>query len=318
MDSTRTVRVPTLDDIDAALHVVRAHLAPTPVDDAAVPGSPPIALKLESLQPTGSFKVRGALAALARTPADEQVVTASAGNHALGVALAAMKLGRRATVVTSKTASPAKVAAIQRLGVELVQVGTSYDDAEAHALELASQGARYVSPYNDPDVIAGQATIGWELGEQLGGPLTVVCGIGGGGMASGLGLWASTREDVRIVGVEAAVSTAVSAAVAVGHQVTVDVGDTIADGMAGNIERGSVTVELVSRYVDELLTVTEDQIRGAVRYLALERGVVAEGSGAAPVAAILAGLVPVRGRVVAVVSGRNIAAPLLAEVLTEP
>jgi len=318
MDSTRTVRVPTLDDIDAALHVVRAHLAPTPVDDAAVPGSPPIALKLESLQPTGSFKVRGALAALARTPADEQVVTASAGNHALGVALAAMKLGRRATVVTSKTASPAKVAAIQRLGVELVQVGTSYDDAEAHALELASQGARYVSPYNDPDVIAGQATIGWELGEQLGGPLTVVCGIGGGGMASGLGLWASTREDVRIVGVEAAVSTAVSAAVAVGHQVTVDVGDTIADGMAGNIERGSVTVELVSRYVDELLTVTDDQIRGAVRYLALERGVVAEGSGAAPVAAILAGLVPVRGRVVAVVSGRNIAAPLLAEVLTEP
>ncbi|UMG92917.1 pyridoxal-phosphate dependent enzyme [Nocardioides sp. TF02-7] len=130
-----------------------AQLRPTPLlppED----GSP--ALKLETGQPTGSFKVRGALAALAAVGRGTPVVTASAGNHALGVAYAASRLGLRATVVTASTASPAKVAAIRRRGVELVQVGTTYDDAEAHALDLAARGAHYVSAYNDPAVIAGQ------------------------------------------------------------------------------------------------------------------------------------------------------------------
>jgi threonine dehydratase len=313
--NVRAVRTPTLTDVERAVGVISANLAPTPVDQTTMPGSPDLALKLEGLQPTGSFKVRGALAALAALDPDLPVVSASAGNHALGVAFAASRLGRRATVVTAATASPVKVAAIRRFDVELVQVGASYDEAEAHALELAARGAHFLSAYNDPDVIAGQATVGYELGTQLAGPLTVVCGIGGGGLASGLGLWASTRSDVRIVGVEAAVSTAVSAAVAAGRQVAVEVGDTLADGMAGNIEPGSVTVNLVARYVEQLVTVTEDQIRASIRYLAQERGIIAEGSGAAPVAAVLAGLVPARGRVVAVVSGRNIAAPVLADIL---
>ncbi|WP_281899488.1 threonine ammonia-lyase [Phytohabitans aurantiacus] len=308
----RAVRTPTLADIDRAARAVAQHLERTPV----AAGMPELALKLEGLQPTGSFKVRGALAALSTVDADVPVVTASAGNHALGVAFAAHVLGRRATVVTSATASPVKVAAIRRFDVDLVQVGTRYDDAERHALELAARGAHFVSPYNDPDVIAGQATIGVELAEQLPGPLTVVCGVGGGGLSAGLGLWASTRPDVRVVGVEPAASAAMAAAVAAGHQVPIEVGATLADGAAGNIEPGSVTIDLVSRYVDELLTVTEDEIRDAIRFLATRCGVIAEGAAAAPVAAVLAGRVATRGRAVAVVSGRNIAPAVLAEIVT--
>lgn len=307
----RAVRTPTLDDVDRAARVVARYLAPTPV----MAGSPELTLKLEGAQPTGSFKVRGALAALSTLDAGVPVVTASAGNHALGVAFAAHTLGRRATVVTSAHASPVKVAAIRRFDVDLVQVGAAYDDAERHALELAAAGAHFVSPYNDPHVIAGQATIGVELADQLPGPLTVVCGVGGGGLSAGLGLWASTRPGVRVVGVEPAASAAMAAAVAAGRQVPIEVGATLADGAAGNIEPGSVTIDLVSRYVDELVAVTEDEIRDAIRFLALRHGIVAEGAGAAPVAAVLAGRVAPRGRTVAVVSGRNIAPATLAEIL---
>ncbi|MGH3362880.1 MAG: threonine ammonia-lyase, partial [Nocardioides sp.] len=256
------------------------------------------------------------LAALDRLDPDVPVVTASAGNHALGVAYAAQRLGRRATVVTATTASAAKVSRIRGPDVELVQVGTSYDDAEAHALELAAGGAHYVSPYNDPHVIAGQATIGRELDEQLAGPMTVVCPIGGGGMAAGLGLWAATRDDVRVVGVEAANNPVISAAVDAGRVVDVELSETICDGMAGGVEHGTVTVSIVAEHVDTLVTVTEDEVRTAMRHLAADRGLVVEGSGAAAVAAVLAGKVEGRGTVVAVVSGRNIALPLLAEVLS--
>ncbi|MET9800366.1 pyridoxal-phosphate dependent enzyme [Streptomyces sp. NPDC006368] len=293
-----------------------AHLSFTPVDCGSGRGSPtePL-LKLESLQPTGSFKVRGALNALASLGPAAKVVTASAGNHGLGVAFAARALGRPVTVVLARNASPAKVSQLRRFGVDLVQVGMSFDDAEDYALKLAAQGAYYLSAYNDPEVIAGQGTIGYELDRQLEGDLTVVCGVGGGGLAAGLGLWASTRPGVRIVGVESEVSTAVSAAVHAGGDVTVDIGETLADGLAGNVEPGSVTLGLIGRHVHQLVTVSESEIRTALRHLAAERGYVAEGAGAAAVAALLAGKVEPHGRAVAVVSGRNIALPALASVL---
>lgn len=309
----RAVRTPTAADLEHAWAVVRRHLPPTPLVTAGSAAAEVPALKLESLQPTGAFKVRGALAALARIDPGVPVVTASAGNHALGVAFAAARLGHRATVVTATTASPAKVSRIRGYGVELVQVGTSYDDAEAHALGLAAQGRHYLSPYNDPDVIAGQATIGRELDEQVTGPLTVVCPIGGGGMAAGLGLWAAGRPDVRVVGVEAAHNQAVRAAM--DGQVPA-LAPTIADGMAGDLEPGSVTVPLVAQHLADVVTVTEEELRAAIRHLALERGVVAEGAGAAATAAVLAGKVIGHGTTVAVVSGRNLTGALLAEVLT--
>jgi threonine dehydratase len=315
MSSTRVVRAPTLDEVHQAALFVASILPPAPVDAPA--DSSALYLKLEGLQPTGSFKVRGALAALKALAPDRPVIAASAGNHALGIAYAATRLRRQATVVTSATAAEAKVAAIRRFAVELVQVGTSFDEAEAQALDLATRdNLHYVSAYNDPYVIAGQATIGFELDKQLEGPLTVVCGVGGGGLASGLGLWANTRGDVRIVGVESAASIALSTAVQAGQQISVSIGPTLADGLAGNIEPGSVTIDLVGRYVHDLVTVSEDEICSAIRYLALERGVVAEGAGAVGVAAVLAGRVTGSGKTVAVVSGRNISPAILADILT--
>jgi threonine dehydratase len=168
----------------------------------------------------GSFKVRGALAALAAAPPGRPVVTASAGNHGLGLAQAAALLGRRATVVVPRTASPAKIERLRGFGVELVLYGDGYDAAEAHALALAEAGALFVSSYNDPHVIARQRTLAVELGEQIDGPMTIVVPVGGGGLLAGVALWAADRADVRVVGVEAAGSRALSASVAAGPSST--------------------------------------------------------------------------------------------------
>jgi threonine dehydratase len=310
MSADRVVRTPTPDDLDRAAEVVRGYLRATPLDEGLEPSEP--LLKLESMQPTGSFKVRGALNALTNVDPDTPVVTASAGNHGLGMAYAARRLGRQVTVVVSTEASPAKVEALRRLDAEPVQIGTSVEDAEAHAMELGTRGARYISPYNDPHVIAGQGTIGLELADQTDGPLTVVCPIGGGGLASGVGLWASTRPDVRLIGVESELSTPVSAAIRAGRWVESEIGPTIADGLSGNVERGSVTIDLVGRHTDQLVTVSEVEIRDAMRWLAARRGLVAEGAGATAVAAVLAEKVDAEGPVVAIVSGRNITLPLYA------
>ena len=218
-----------------------------------------VSLKLDSLQPTGSFKVRGAIAACSALPAGSRIVTASAGNHALGTAWASAKLGVPATVVVAETASSAKREALARLPVELIVYGQDYDTAEAFALTLATdpdRQATYVSPYNDPQVIAGQSTLLDELLAQMPGdrnrPLTIVAAVGGGGLVSGLSmraheLWTEDRP-IRIIGVEAAASLAVSAAVKAGDTYEVPIGDTIADGLSGNLEPGSITVGLIAEY----------------------------------------------------------------------
>jgi threonine dehydratase len=313
----RTVPAPTPADLDAAAAVVARRLAPTPLVPAPGLGDG-VLLKLETFQPTGSFKVRGALAALARVGPGKRVVTPSAGNAGLGIAWAATALGVPATIVVSRTASPAKVAALQALPVTLEQHGDDYDAAEARALELGSEdGAVFVSSYNDTGVIAGQSTLGRELDDQLGGgPLTVVAPLGGGSLASGLGLWASGRDGARVVGVEAARSPAFSTALAAGATTPFEVGDTLADGLAGNLEPGAVTFALVRDHVDVVTSVTEAEIEEAIRFLARAHGLVAEGAGAVGVAALLIGrILRADEAVVVVVSGRNIALPRLASVL---
>ena len=173
-----------------------------------------------------------------------ELVAASAGNHGLGIAYAADRLGARATVVVAETASPAKLRALERFGATLVRHGRSYDEAEAFALELAGRtGGHFVSPYNDPDVIAGQASVAVELLEQVPGASTVVVPVGGGGLVSGVSLVTEGTE-LRIVGVEPEVSAAMTAALAAGHGVPVPAADTIADGLSGSIEDGSVTVDI--------------------------------------------------------------------------
>ena len=308
MTGMRTVRVPTSEQLAAAASVVGEHLRPTPVleGDGYV-------LKLETVQPTGSFKVRGALAALAA--ARGPVVTSSAGNHGLGVAWAAQRLGRPATVVVPETASKAKLAKLERFAIELVRTGTSYEEAESAALALAEEGAHFVSPYNDPDVIAGQATVGTELRVQLPDLARVVVPVGGGGLISGIAL-ALVGTGVAVVGVEVERSAPMRAAVEAGCTVPVPVGPTLADGLAGNLEPGSVTVDLVREHVADLLTVTEHDVASAMRHLAREHGLVVEGSAAVALAAVLGGGLPsVAGATAVVVTGRNIDLSLLAEVL---
>lgn len=332
----RAVRVPEPADLDAARAVVRARLDPTPLVATTVEvpalGAVPVLLKLETMQPTGSFKVRGALSALTRLPAGERAVTASAGNHGLGTAWAAQVTGTSATVVVSQSASPAKVAALQRFPIELVEHGASYDEAEAHALALArAPGRRFVSPYNDPDVVAGQASLGFELDDQLddlggsgGAPLTLVTPVGGGGLAAGLALWGRgrARRPVRLVGVEAAASSPVAAALEAGAIVPVTVGDTLADGLAGNLEAGSITPALIGADTT-LARVTEEEIVEAMRWLFGRHGLVVEGSAAVGLAALLAGRVPASALegvldgnpLVVLLTGRNITAERYAGVL---
>ncbi len=309
----RSVRVPTPGDLSRAWEIVAGALPPSPL----LPLEGGLFAKLETRQPTGSFKVRGALAALSRLSAGAHAVAASAGNHALGVAWAAERLGVPATIVVPTTASAAKRGALRRYPVGLIEHGAAYEAAENHALTLAVEGGVYVSPYNDPDVIAGQATIGSELDVQLGpGPLTIVCPVGGGGLCAGLALWARGRPGTSVVGVEVERSTAVSASVRAGRVVEVLVEPTLADGLAGNLEADSITPVLISAAGVHLVTVSEEQLISALRTVVLDLGLTVEGAAAAPVAALLAGLVPSAPRTVLILTGRNIAAPTLASVLT--
>ena len=311
-EPVRPVRAPTLDDLESAWQTVHSVLEPTPL--VASPIAPTGSLKLETLQPTGSFKVRGGVAGVSALPHDQRAVTASAGNHGLGVAWASARLGRQATVVVPEHSSAAKLAALRTYPIELVEHGADYEAAEKYALELgAAEGVSFVSPYNDPFVIAGQATIGRELDNQAPGELTVVAPVGGGGLLAGLALWARSRPGVRLAGVESSESRGISAAVAAGHIVHVAVGDTIADGLAGNLEPGSVTVGLVAGA--QLVAVDDDELRAAMRWLFANHGLVTEGSGAAGIAAVLGGKVDIAGRLVVVVTGRNIAADRFAKIL---
>jgi threonine dehydratase len=314
-EAIRFVRAPTLHDLEAAWETVHEVLSPTPL--VASPIAPNGSLKLETFQPTGSFKVRGGLAAIAALPQDRLAVTASAGNHGLGVAWASARLGRRATVVVPEHSSTPKVEALRTYPIELIEQGVDYEAAERYALELgALPGAAFISPYNDPDVIAGQATIGRELDSQVMGELTVVAPVGGGGLLAGLALWARSRAGVHLAGVESTESRAISSAVAAGHMVRVPVGETIADGLAGNLEPGSVTPAMVAD--TELVAVDDDELRAAMRWLFVRHGLVAEGSGAAGVAAVLGRKVEISGELVVVVTGRNIAPDRYAAIFQDP
>ena len=162
--------------------------------------------------------------------------------------------------MVAETASPAKLAALEALPITLVRHGADYDEAEAHALELAARGATYVSSYNDTGVIAGQSTIGRELDAQLPAPPTVACPLGGGSLSSGLGLWAAGRPGARVVAIEAERSPAFSTALAAGEITPIEVRETLADGLAGNVEPGAVTFELVRDHVAAVASVSEAEI----------------------------------------------------------
>ena len=316
MANSRDIDWPTR--LAEAQTVVQTHLDRTPLVRVDLGGfDPPTYLKLESLQPTGSFKVRGALAAVATAARDGRpVVTASAGNHGLGVAFAATRLNARATVVVPENASTVKVEALRRFDIDLLLVGDSYDAAEQAALRIAEQtNAEFISAYTHPDVIAGQATVVGEVAEQVVGPFRIVVPVGGGGLAAGTALGAPARASV--IGVEAQASRAVSASMRAGRVIDVDVEPTIADGLAGNIAADTITPRILSQHAVHVTAADEAAIRVAVRELALRHGIVAEGSAAVGIAAAAAGNIPADLPTVFVITGRNIAANRLAGLLAE-
>lgn len=278
-------------------------------------------LKLECAQVTGSFKLRGAANAILADPERRPVIACSAGNHALGVAHAAALAGVEATLVVPETASPAKLSALERYPARLVRAGANYDAAEAAALRLArEQQLRFVSPYNHPAVIAGQGTLGAELLEQLPNAEILVIGVGGGGLVSGVGLWAkAVNPAIRIVGVQAENSAAMLASLQAGRVVGAPDLPTLADGLAGGLESDTITFPLVQRVTDLLLAVSEAQIAAAMRWCLNEHHLVVEGSAAVTVAALLNGLVAgIAGRrVVALLCGRNVATETLMRAVAD-
>ncbi|MCE4599328.1 MAG: threonine ammonia-lyase [Desulfurococcales archaeon] len=267
-----------------------------------------IYLKYENLQKTGSFKVRGALYKVSKLKeAYPGFVAASAGNHAQGVAFAASAFNRRAVIVMPETASISKIEATRSYGAEVVLHGRIYDEAEEEALRIAREkGYAFIHPFNDPDVIAGQGTIGFEILEDLPTVRNIVVGVGGGGLISGIAVVAKRlRSNVRVIGVEPENAPKMTVSLREGRPVVVEVKPTIADGLAVK-KPGDLTFSLIKELADELVTVKEEDIAKAI-YLLLERGkVLAEGAGAAPLAAIISGSLSLEGDTAIVISGGNI------------
>ncbi|MFJ8952140.1 MULTISPECIES: threonine ammonia-lyase [unclassified Streptomyces] len=280
----------------------------------------PVHLKCENLQRTGSFKLRGAYVRIAGLLPEERaagVVAASAGNHAQGVALASSLLGVRSTVFMPVGAPLPKVAATREYGAEVRLHGQVVDETLAAAQEYAEQtGAVFIHPFDHPDVVAGQGTLGLEILEQCPEVRTILVGVGGGGLAAGIAVAVKAlRPDVKVIGVQAAGAAAYPPSLAAGHPVAIQSPSTMADGIKVG-RPGDVPFGLVSGLVDGVRTVSEDALSSAL-LLCLERAkLVVEPAGASPVAALLSEPGAFEGPVVALLSGGNIDPLLMQRVLT--
>jgi threonine dehydratase len=288
-----------------------------------------VLLKLETLQPTFSFKVRGALNAIERclepdrtSAADSsdkrrQLVTASAGNHGRALAFAAGTYGLPLTVYVPENAPRTKLEAIQALGAT-IRPCCDYDEAERLAKEDASrEAALFISAYSHPDVIAGAGTVGLEILQERPDVQLIVVPVGGGGLISGVAIAASAASPhTTVVGVEAEASQPFTRSRAAGHIVTIDVAPTLADGLAGNLDPDTVTFEIVQRLVPEIVTVSEADVREAMRGIVERERLVAEGAAAVAVAALTSGKIRPAGiRVAVVLSGGNVDSSVLKSVL---
>jgi threonine dehydratase len=279
-----------------------------------------VALKAESLQRTGSFKLRGALSKLAALgeACAAGVVTGSAGNHAQAVAYAARARGVPCYVYMPEAAPIAKVEAARGLGANVEMVGSTVDDAveAARARAARGDGVEFVHPFEDPYVIAGQGTVGLELLEQVPDLTRVIVPVGGGGLISGVAIaLKSARRSIEVVGVQVASCAPVRHSLAAGALVAVRSAQTIADGIA--VKRpGELTLELIGRWVDDVIAVEESEVAEAMVFLMERAKLVVEGAGAVGVAALLAGRLraSAAGTTVVVLSGGNVDAGLLAEV----
>jgi len=315
---------PTRDDIEAAARRIHPTAMRTPIvrsDWLSDTVRASVWLKLEIVQTTGAFKIRGATNAVLRLrdtrPDVRRIVTASAGNHGQAIALAAARAGLSARVHVPATAPTAKLDAIERWGAEIVKA-SSYDEAEARALaEAGDASVAHISAYNHPDVIAGAGTVALEMFDDVPDLDTLIVPLGGGGLLSGAAIVArALGRAVTVIGAETEASPVFTTSLAAGRITTVTIRPTLADGLAGNMEPGSQTFGFVQELVDRVALVSESALGHAMRELVARERFIVEGAGAVGVAALLQGGLDVAGRRVGVVlSGRNVDSRVIARVL---
>lgn len=311
----------TLDKIYHASHVLKNVVRETKLVEAPkINPECEVYLKPECLQLTGSFKLRGSGYMISQLSDDEKahgVIACSAGNHAQGVALAATKYGIKSLICLPDGAPISKVEATKNYGAEVCMVKGVYDDAYAKAIELRDKcGYTFVHPFDDINVIAGQGTIGLEIMEEMSDVDAIVVPIGGGGLISGVAFAAKKlNPNIKVYGVQAAGAPSMYNSIKEGKIIKLDSVNTIADGIKV-MEPGENTFKLVSEYVDEIVTVTEDEISSAILALIEQQKMIAEGAGAVSVAAVMFNKLPVKGKkVVCVVSGGNIDVTILSRVI---
>ena len=312
----------TLDRIYHAAYTLRDVVRET--DMIASPEIAPgneVYLKTENLQITGSFKIRGAYYKISQLSEEEKargVIACSAGNHAQGVALAAQHGGISAKICIPDSAPISKIEATRKKGAEVVLVEGAYDDAYARAVEIQKEeGRTFIHPFDDEFVIAGQGTIGLEILNQLPEVDSVVVPIGGGGLISGVAYAVkSLRPNCKVYGVQSAGAPSMYQAIQNHEIATLPAVQTFADGIA--VKRpGNLTYELVSQYVDEVVTVTDDEVACAILALMEQHKLVTEGAGAVPVAAVMFGKIPLAGKkTCCLISGGNIDVNILSRVIT--
>lgn len=294
---------------------------PVIVGPTKLVGDAEVYLKPENLQYTGSFKLRGAYYKISQLSPEEKskgVIACSAGNHAQGVALGAARNGIKALICLPAGAPLSKIEATKALGADVCLVDGVYDDAYNMAIELRDKdGYTFVHPFDDPLVIAGQGTIGLEILDEMPDVEAIIVPIGGGGLIAGVAFAVKTlRPDIKVYGVQAAGAPSMAVSIEKGERVRLDGVSTIADGIAVK-EPGTLTYEACCRYVDRIVTVTEDEIAAAILALIEKQKLVSEGAGAVSVAAAMFHKLPIEGKkVVCLVSGGNIDVSILNRVIT--
>jgi threonine dehydratase len=315
---------PTLADVLAAARRLQGVARRTPLERSAWLSErvgADVWLKLETQQRTGSFKLRGAFNAVASLSGEDRargLVTASAGNHGLGVALAASLAGLAPAVVFVPANAPeAKKRRIARYGAELREAGGVYDDAHHAALEHAARtGACFVNAFSERAVVAGQATVGLEIVQELPGVRTILVPVGGGGLAGGVGTVArAVGSGIRVLGVQTEATSAMHASLAAGRVVSPPYGPTLCSALAGLVD--DVSLGLAQKVLERVVLVDEHWVRIAIRQLFVEEGIVAEGSAAVGVAALLSGANRVEGPIAVVLTGGNVDPQWLTGVLAE-
>lgn len=312
----------SLDKIYHAAYVLKGVARKTDLIAAPqlVPGLDELYLKTENLQVTGSFKLRGAYYKISQLPKealDKGIIACSAGNHAQGVALAATHMGVKSIVCMPDGAPIMKVENTRRLGAEVRLVPGTYDDAHDEAVRLQEEtGATFIHPYDDEDVIAGQGTIGLEIMDTLDDVDAVIVPVGGGGLISGVACAVkSLKPSCKVYGVQAKGASAMVDAFHAGAWSASDTAVTFADGIAVK-NPGDLTFKMAQKYVDDMVTVSDDEIAAAILNLMERQKLVSEGAGAAPVAAAMFGKLPLQGkRTVCVISGGNIDVNILSRVI---